>query len=125
MTNSEIFIKAHQIAKKTVAIVGDYRMAFSFALKSVYQDLKNGVSTLTKLDQAKKCAKDHGVKGFRKLRLKKELYIVGKQTAFLNTHTAKRLINRFEEIGYRVSMKKTLLELAEKGFLDCITLEAA
>ena len=37
MTKSEIFIKAHQIAKSTVAAVGHYVIAFSLALKKVYK----------------------------------------------------------------------------------------
>ena len=41
MNNSAIFKKAHQIAKKTVCFVGDYRIAFSFALKQVFQELKS------------------------------------------------------------------------------------
>lgn len=39
MTNSQIFKKAHQIARQTVAIVGNYMIAFSLALKSVYAAL--------------------------------------------------------------------------------------
>ena len=45
MTNSEIFIKAHQMARQTVAIVGNYFIAFRLALKKVYAVLKNIVSS--------------------------------------------------------------------------------
>ena len=37
MTKSEIFTKAHQIAKSIVAIVGDYVVSMSLALKKVYK----------------------------------------------------------------------------------------
>lgn len=40
MTNSQIFATAHKIAKNTVAAVGNYLIAFSFALKEVYASLK-------------------------------------------------------------------------------------
>ena len=38
MNRSEIFKKAHQIAKSTVAIVGNYSIAFSIALKEIYSN---------------------------------------------------------------------------------------
>ena len=79
---------------------------------------------MTKLDQAKKCAKEHGVKGFRKLRLKKEVYIVGKQCARIEKHIALRLIVRLEQFGFKIGSKETTLELAKKGLLDTITLES-
>ncbi|EPC5509157.1 hypothetical protein M8E51_004282 [Salmonella enterica] len=40
MTKSEIFTKAHQIAKATRAAVGNYMIAFSLALKEVYSKMK-------------------------------------------------------------------------------------
>lgn len=36
MTKSQMFKKAHEIARATKAIVGDYRIAFSIALKDIY-----------------------------------------------------------------------------------------
>lgn len=36
MNKSTLFKSAHKIAKETVAIVGDYRIAFSLALKGLY-----------------------------------------------------------------------------------------
>ena len=41
MTKSEIFTKAHAIARKTVSTVGDYIIAFRLALKSVYTSMEN------------------------------------------------------------------------------------
>lgn len=37
MTNSELFTKAHKIARNTVKFVGNYMIAFSLALKEVYK----------------------------------------------------------------------------------------
>lgn len=36
MTNSEMFKKAHKIARETVEVVGDYSIAFKIALKQVW-----------------------------------------------------------------------------------------
>jgi len=74
------------------------------------------------LIEVKKAVKNHGVKGFRKLKLKRELYVIGKQCSWLSPFIADRLIRRIEELGFEVSDRKTSLELAEKGFLDCITI---
>lgn len=49
MTKSEIFTKAHQIAKSTAAKVGHYVIAFSLALKEVYQSMKSVITTEAKL----------------------------------------------------------------------------
>lgn len=43
MSRSEIFKAAHKIAKATVAIVGDYIVAMSLALKEVYASMKKSV----------------------------------------------------------------------------------
>ena len=40
MTNSEMFKKAHNVASRTVVIVGDYRIAFSIALKVLIKTAK-------------------------------------------------------------------------------------
>lgn len=36
MTNKEMFIKAHEIARRIVDVVGNYSIAFKFALKQVW-----------------------------------------------------------------------------------------
>ena len=41
MTNSEIFKKAHAAARTTLKLVGDYKVAFQFALKEIYMNIKN------------------------------------------------------------------------------------
>ena len=43
MNKSAIFTKAHQIAKATVSVVGNYRIAFSLALKEVYAEMNQVV----------------------------------------------------------------------------------
>ena len=75
------------------------------------------------LTTAKKIAKEHGVKGFRKLNLKRPIYNVGRQGSYINQHVAERLIGRLESAGFRIGMKSTSLELAEKGLLDVIIVE--
>ena len=40
MTKSELFTAAHKIAKDTVSKVGNYMIALSLALKSLYRGLK-------------------------------------------------------------------------------------
>lgn len=47
MNKSAIFKKAHSIAKATALEVGDYRIAFSLALKEVYTTMKNIIATVT------------------------------------------------------------------------------
>ncbi|OEY66787.1 hypothetical protein [Marinobacter sp. X15-166B] len=43
MNKSKLFKNAHKVAKATVAIVGDYMIAFSLALKAAYSELKNNM----------------------------------------------------------------------------------
>lgn len=71
----------------------------------------------------KKIAKEHGVKGCRKLKLKREMYTIGKQCSFINKHIAIRLIESLESKGYTVTDRKTCMELAEKGLLDTLTIQ--
>ena len=77
---------------------------------------------MSNVDQAKKIAKEHGIKGFRKVNLKRGGFFVGKQSRFLNQHIAERVIAKLEEAGFIVEQKQVCLELAHKGFLDVITI---
>jgi hypothetical protein len=70
---------------------------------------------------AKKICKEHGVKGFRKLKLKRPMYISGKQCQSINAHIAKRLIDRLLSEGFEIRDANTCYQLAEKGLLDTIT----
>lgn len=78
---------------------------------------------MANVTEAKKVAKEHGVKGFRKLKLKRELYTIGKQCTYINKFMAVRLIQQLEDLGFRIGGKSDCLELAEKGLLDTITIE--
>lgn len=44
MNKSQLFKKAHQIAKSIVAVVGNYSVAFSVALKEVYAESSKSVT---------------------------------------------------------------------------------
>ena len=46
MTNSEIFKKAHAAARTTLKLVGDYKVAFQFALKEIYMNIKTEVVSI-------------------------------------------------------------------------------
>ena len=48
MTKSEMFKKAHGIARNTVSVAGDYLVAFSLALKSIYAEITNMVKSMEK-----------------------------------------------------------------------------
>lgn len=71
---------------------------------------------------AKKVCKEHGIKGFRKLALKREIFVAGKQCSYINTEMAKRLIDRLLSLGFNVADVDTSIQLAEKGFLDTLSI---
>ena len=75
------------------------------------------------MQKAKQIFKEHGVKGFRKLKLARPTYTGGKQCSTLNAHVAKRLLDRLVEEGYTIDDLQTCYELAEKGLLDTITIK--
>lgn len=70
---------------------------------------------------AKKICKEHGVKGFRKLKLKRPMYVSGKQCQSINPHVAKRLIDKLLSEGFEIRDAGTCYQLAEKGLLDTVT----
>lgn len=70
---------------------------------------------------AKKICKEHGVKSFRKAKLKRTIYYAGKQCERINPHIAKRLLSRLESEGFNIGNRDVAYELAEKGLLDQIT----
>lgn len=53
MTKSEMFKKAHEVARSTVGIVGDYMIAFSIALKGVYK-MSNTQTANTQIESEKR-----------------------------------------------------------------------
>ncbi|ECE0403390.1 hypothetical protein CB337_00165 [Salmonella enterica subsp. enterica serovar Agbeni] len=75
-----------------------------------------------KIEVVKAAVKALGIKGFRKLKLKREVYTIGKQCAFMDTQTATSLIKAIMANGWTVQQLPTCLELAEKGLLDTVTI---
>lgn len=71
---------------------------------------------------AKKICKDHGVKGFKKLALKKTIYVAGKQSVHLSEFIAERLISRLTEEGFDIGGLDVCKQLAAKGHLDCLSI---
>ena len=71
---------------------------------------------------AKKICKEHGVKGFRKLKLKRELYVAGKQCQFMTKFIANNLLNSLVKKGFEIRDFETCKQLAEKGLLDTVTI---
>lgn len=75
-----------------------------------------------RFEKAREICKNHGIKGFRRLKLQRPIFVAGKQCTQINSHIAKRLIDRLVEEGYTVEMKDTLLELADKGLFDTVSI---
>lgn len=74
------------------------------------------------LAAAKKAVKAAKVKGFRKLKLRRTTYIIGRQCQYMTERTALDLIANLESAGYLIDGKETMLQLAVKGLADCITI---
>ena len=72
--------------------------------------------------KAKKYAKEAGVKGFRKLKLKRPIHVIGKQCTYIPTDIAKRLIANLQSLGFDISQLDTTISLAEMGLLDTISI---
>ena len=77
------------------------------------------------IEAAKKVAKDLNVKGFRKMKLQRVRYVVGKQCARMDTVTAHALIDGMIAAGWEVTQLNVCRELADKGLLDSITIKPA
>ncbi|MGL5482400.1 MAG: hypothetical protein ACRDC7_10925 [Aeromonas veronii] len=75
------------------------------------------------ITKAKEIAKEAGVKGFRKLRLKAVKHIIGRQGAWLAPAVAHKLLDDLMALGFGLRMMDTLRALADKGNLDMITIE--
>lgn len=71
---------------------------------------------------AKKICKEHGLKGFRKLKLKRVMYTAGKQTVTLSRATSTSLIYKLEAAGYSVDQRQTMLDLSRKGLADTFSI---
>lgn len=77
---------------------------------------------MASIELAKKICKEHGVKGFRKLALKKPTFIAGRQCKSISDCIAERLLNRLIEEGFTIAQPEVAFSLAKKGLLDCITI---
>lgn len=71
---------------------------------------------------AKKLCKEHGIKGFRKLKLKREMYIAGKQCETMTRFIANNLLDSLIAKGFDIADISTCRQLADKGLLDTITI---
>lgn len=69
---------------------------------------------------AKKICKEHGMKGFKKMRLARTVYIAGKQCQMLDKSLSINLVNKLLAAGFQIKGVETVRELAEKGLLDCL-----
>lgn len=70
---------------------------------------------------AKQIAKQFGVKGFRKMKLARIRYTVGRQCEMIKNGVA--FIEAMEAAGYEVTQRETCIQLAQKGLLDSITIK--
>ena len=77
---------------------------------------------LAQIEVAKKIVKNHGVKGFRKLKLKRPMWVIGKQTIKINKYTALRMIERLEEEGFTITQRDVTMQMVENEMIDTITI---
>ena len=70
---------------------------------------------MANIETAKKIAKGLNVKGFRKLKLQRVRYTIGKQCSFMSEEVANSLIDNLIAAGWEVTDLKTCRELANKG----------
>ena len=80
------------------------------------------IAEMKNYEQAKMICKNHGIKGFRKLKLVRPVYVAGKQCSKIDRYIAERLLNRLVQEGFDVADYGTCLQLAEKGMLDTISI---
>ncbi|EIY9651401.1 hypothetical protein MOX40_004697 [Escherichia coli] len=77
------------------------------------------------IKEIKAVAKELGVKGFRKLKLSRETYVIGQQGQYLDENSAIVLLNKITRYGFQIEQYKTCFELYEKGLLDNLTIVRA
>ncbi|MDD8899639.1 hypothetical protein NBY12_09215 [Escherichia coli] len=83
------------------------------------------VAASGEINEIKAIAKELGIKGFRKLRLSRESYVIGKQGQYLDENSAIVLLNKITRYGFQIEQYKTCFELYEKGLLDTLTITRA
>ena len=77
---------------------------------------------MNNIELAKKICKEHGVKGFRKLKLKRPLYTVGRQTVRINKRIALRLVDSLESNGFKIDNRDMVMSLIEQDLFDSFTI---
>ncbi|MBG3117433.1 hypothetical protein GHV30_17675 [Proteus mirabilis] len=114
MNKSTLFTSAHKIAKETVSIVGDYRIAFMLALRGLYDTAESIESKLIKLG----CAvwENYG---------KRRIYIDNEQLESVfglrvNAYNTGNISNAFMN-GEKVSNSRAYKLLSVKPYFDCVT----
>ncbi|HAI1533626.1 TPA: hypothetical protein HIU05_001132 [Escherichia coli] len=80
---------------------------------------------IKEIKEIKAVAKELGVKGFRKLKLSRETYVIGQQGQYLDENSAIVLLNKITRYGFQIEQYKTCFELYEKGLLDTLTIVRA
>ncbi|EGZ6660051.1 hypothetical protein PX438_001107 [Escherichia coli] len=83
------------------------------------------VAASGEINEIKAIAKELGIKGFRKLRLSRETYVIGQQGNYLDENSAIVLLNKITRYGFQIEQYKTCFELHEKGLLDTLTITRA
>lgn len=113
MNKSQLFKNAHKIARETVELVGDYRIAFSLALKNLY----NEKTTEQKLIEA-------GCSVWEKYG-KKRIYINVEQMSAVfgltvNFYNTGNISSAYLQ-GEKISNRQAYRLLENKMFFDCVT----
>lgn len=115
MSKSEIFKKAHEIARNTVALVGDYMIAFSIALKNLYKEGKKMAATMQQKLEALGLTVWEGGQH-------KRIYISDKTEEIfglkINTYGTGSISNAFLN-GKKISNNKARKFLEDNPYYDC------
>lgn len=101
--------------------------------KVTYSDVKKAlemgfVSPLnskakTAIEHLKLVCKKLGVCGFRKLALKRSVYVIGKQCIRLSRSVVSDILKSAELLGLKVSQADLMASLNHKGMVDTISVE--
>ncbi|MGC6744454.1 hypothetical protein ACP0HM_05265 [Escherichia coli] len=68
------------------------------------------------IKEIKAVAKELGVKGFRKLKLSRETYVIGQQGQYLDENTVIVLLNKITRYGFQIEQYKTCFRIIRKRF---------
>ncbi|EOY6714382.1 TPA: hypothetical protein ACWMH2_000194 [Proteus mirabilis] len=114
MNKSALFTSAHKIAKSTVSVVGDYRIAFMLALRSLYHTVESTTSKLIKLGCSvwENYGKRRVYINYDKLEA-----VFGLEIGFYNTGN----ISYAYMHGEKISNTSAYKLLSVKPYFDCVT----